>query len=72
MTYVAIVNKDGIAVAHSSVSLEGTTLTKQEDFAPLADEGPWKQIAALYGEDRFYEISLPIRDERTTCSARSA
>ena len=45
VTYVAIVNKDGIAVAHSSASLEGKQLTKQEDFAPLATAGPWKQIA---------------------------
>ena len=63
VTYVAIVNKDGIAVAHSSASLEGTKLTPQENFAPLVDYGAWKQIVALYGEDRFYEISLPIRDE---------
>jgi len=63
VTYVAIVNKDGIVVAHSSASLEGTKLTPQENFAPLVDARPWKQIVALYKEDRFYEISLPIRDE---------
>jgi signal transduction histidine kinase len=64
VTYVAIVNKDGVAVAHNFMSLEGTTLTEQEDFAPLATARPWDQIAAVYSEDRIYEISLPIRDER--------
>ncbi len=64
VTYVAIVNKDGVAVAHNFVSLEGTTLTKQEDFARIATARPWDQIAAVYSEDRIYEISLPIRDER--------
>jgi signal transduction histidine kinase len=67
VTYVAIVNKDGVAVAHNFGSLEGKTLTKQEDFAPLATARPWRpwaQIAAVYSEDRIYEISLPIRDER--------
>jgi len=64
VTYVAIVNKDGIAVAHSSVSAEGQPQQKQQDFAPLVKAAPWDQIAALYSEDRIYELSLPIRDER--------
>ena len=63
VTYVAIVNKDGVAVAHSSASLEGERLTKQEDFAPLSMAGSWTQIVAVYS-DRIVEISLPMRDER--------
>ena len=63
VTYVAIVNKDGVAIAHSYASLEGQKLTKQEDFAPLAIARPWTQFAAVYS-DRIFEIALPMRDER--------
>jgi signal transduction histidine kinase len=64
VTYVAIVNKDGVAVAHNIGSLEGTQLAKQQDFAPLSIAPPWRQVAAVYGEDRIFEISLGMRDER--------
>ena len=60
--YVAIVNKDGIAVAHNNVSLEGIPLEKQEDFAPLAVGRSWNQFQAVYS-DRILEISLPFNDE---------
>ena len=36
VTYAAIVNKDGIAVAHTFPTLEGQPLAEQEDLAPLA------------------------------------
>jgi signal transduction histidine kinase len=63
VSYVAIVNKDGVAVVDNLVSLEGQTLPKQEDFAPLATKGPWFQIPAVYREDLTYEISVPMLDE---------
>ena len=62
VTYVAIVNKDGVAVVHN-LAREGEALAKQEDFAPLANARPWDQIAAVYNEDKTYEISLPMLDE---------
>ncbi|MFL6281074.1 MAG: ATP-binding protein [Vicinamibacterales bacterium] len=65
VTYVAIVNKDGTAVAHNFASLEGTSLAKQEDFAPLATTNRWQQFWAVYS-DRTFEISLPMRDEHDT------
>jgi len=64
VTYVAIVNKDSKAVAHSTSTLEGEALAKQEDFLPLSTAGPWTQISAVYS-DRILEISLPMREERT-------
>ena len=63
VTTVAIVNKDGLAVAHNLVSLEGQPQTKQENFADLVNAPPWRQIPAVYSEDKIYEISLPIVDE---------
>jgi signal transduction histidine kinase len=62
VTYVAIVNKDGIAIAHNIASQEGTPLVKQEDFAPLAVGRSWDQFQAVYS-DKILEISLPLRDE---------
>ncbi len=66
VTYVAIVNKDGVAVAHNFVSQEGKLQPKQDDFVPLTTDFPWKQIGAVYTEDRTFEISLPMNDERNT------
>jgi len=63
VTTVAIVNKDGVTVAHNLVSLEGQAQAKQENFAQLAAAPPWRQIREVYTEDRIYEISLPIVDE---------
>ena len=63
VTYVAIVNKDSVAVVHNLVSLEGQNQQKQENFADLVAAPPWKQIPAVYTEDRIYEISLPMGDE---------
>ena len=63
VTTVAIVNKDGVAVAHNSTSLEGQLMAKQEDFAPLATGRALDQFRAVYS-DRTFEITLPMRDER--------
>ena len=63
VTYVAILNKDSVAVVHNLVPLEGTKLQKQEDFALLATKQAWAQIPAVYTEDRIYEISVPMQDE---------
>lgn len=63
VTTVAIVNKDGVAVAHNFTSLEGQPMAKQEDFAPLATGRALDQFQAVYS-DRTFEITLPMRDER--------
>ena len=62
VTYVAIVNKDGVAVAHSSASLEGET-HQTGRLCPGCPRRSWTQITAVYS-DRILEISLPMRDER--------
>lgn len=62
VTTVAIVNKDGVAVAHNFTSLEGQPMAKQEDFAPLATGRALDQFRAVYS-DRTFEITLPMRDE---------
>ena len=62
VSYVAIVNKDGVAIAHSYSSLEGQSLTKQEDFAPLVKGPAWREFGPVYS-DKIFEITLPMRDE---------
>ncbi len=55
VTYAAIVNKDGVAIAHSFASLEDLPLVEQEDFAPLANGRAADQFRAVYS-DRMFEI----------------
>jgi signal transduction histidine kinase len=55
VTYVAIVNKDGIAIAHSLDQI-GQAMPQQGDFLPLATAPPIQQLHAVYS-DETYEIS---------------
>jgi len=59
VTYAAIVNKDGLAVAHSFPSLEGRAMVEQENLAPLVTAGPIDQLRAVYS-DRTFEIRQPM------------
>ncbi len=59
VTYAAIVNKDGSAVAHSFPSLEGQAMVEQENLAPLVTAGPIDQLFAVYS-DRTFEIRQPM------------
>jgi signal transduction histidine kinase len=59
VTYAAIVDKDGIAVAHLFPSLEGQPMTEQEELPPLVKAGTMAQLRAVYS-DRTFEIRQPI------------
>ena len=59
VTYAVIVNKDGIAVAHSFPTLEGTPMVEQEDIAKVVDAGAIEQLRAVYS-DRIFEIRQPM------------
>jgi signal transduction histidine kinase len=64
VTYAAIVNKDGLAVAHNFASLEGQPMARQEDFAPLSTARPLDQFFAVYS-DRTFEIrQTMLADEK--------
>ena len=64
VTYVAIVNKDGVAIAHSFDQLVGTAMPPQGDFLPLAGAPPIQQLRAVYS-DQTYEINEPMVDQVT-------
>jgi signal transduction histidine kinase len=59
VTYAAIVDPHGTAVAHSFPSQEGSVMSEQEDFVPIVDAGALTQLRAVYS-DRTYEIREPI------------
>jgi signal transduction histidine kinase len=59
VTYAAIVDKDGIAVAHPFSSLEGQPMAEQENLEPLVRAGTIAQLRAVYS-DRTFEIRQPI------------
>ena len=60
VTYAAIVDPQGIAVAHSTFpSQEGRVMPKQEDFAPIVAAGALTQLSAVYS-DRTFEIEEPM------------
>ena len=59
VTYAAIVDKDGIAVAHLFPTLEGQPMAPQEDLAPLVRAGTMAQLRAVYS-DRTFEIHQPM------------
>jgi signal transduction histidine kinase len=59
LTYAAIVDKDGIAVAHLLTPLEGQPMTEQEELAPLVKAGTMAQLRAVYS-DRTFEIRQPM------------
>ena len=59
VTYAAIVNPQGVAVAHSFPSQEGTLMPEQEDFAPIVAAGALEQLRAVYS-DRTFELRETI------------
>jgi len=59
VTYAAITNKDGIAVAHNFVSEEGRLLPEQDDLQALVDQNPIALLRAAIS-DRTYEVRQPL------------
>jgi hypothetical protein len=53
VTYAAIVDPDGVAVAHSFRAKEGATMTPQEDLKPVVDAGAIAQLEAVYSDRTF-------------------
>jgi methyl-accepting chemotaxis protein len=59
VTYAAIVNTDGLAVAHNFRALEGQLMPEQEDLEPLVTAGRIAQLRAVYS-DRTFEVRTPM------------
>jgi signal transduction histidine kinase len=59
VTYAAIVNREGFAVAHSLKDQEGQHLTDQEDLASVLKQSSLQLLQAVYS-DRTFEIREPL------------
>jgi signal transduction histidine kinase len=59
VTYAAIVNPDGIAVAHSFPSEQGHPVPEQEDLSRVVERGSFALLKAVY-TDRTYEMRQPL------------
>jgi methyl-accepting chemotaxis protein len=59
VTYAAIVNRDGIAVAHNFRIEEGKPIPEQEDLTKVVDRNAIALLHAVYS-DRTYEVRQPL------------
>jgi signal transduction histidine kinase len=60
VTYAAITNKDGVAVAHSDTSEEGKPLPPQEDISRVLQRSSWSLLRTVYASDNTYEAQQPL------------
>src|SRR6185436_9490732 len=61
VTYAAIVDVRGLAVAHADPSLEGQPLAVDEEVGKLLTQSPLSQLVAIYrGQGRNFELRQPL------------
>ena len=57
---ISITDAKGKAVIHTDPGGVGHTIAKREDLDVLRSAGFWKQLRAVYGEPKVYEVRLPM------------
>jgi signal transduction histidine kinase len=60
VTYAAIVDKDGVAVAHSFRSMEGRKIPDQGDLSEVANANAIDLLRTVYSSDRTFEVREPL------------
>jgi signal transduction histidine kinase len=60
VTYAAVVDNNGIAIAHSFPALEGQKLESGEDLATVLEAGTTAQVRTIYA-DRSLDVALPLQ-----------
>jgi signal transduction histidine kinase/HAMP domain-containing protein len=60
VTYAAIVNREGIAVAHNFSTEEGKPIPDQEELTKILDLNALTLLRTLYYDDRTFEIRQPL------------
>jgi signal transduction histidine kinase len=60
VTYAAVVDNDGRAIAHSFPAAEGQRIEPGESLASVLEQGTLTQIRAIYA-DRALEVVLPLQ-----------
>ena len=60
VTYAAVVDNDGIAIAHSFPALEGQKLEPGEDLTKVLEANTATQVRTIYA-DRSLDVALPLQ-----------
>jgi signal transduction histidine kinase len=60
VVYAAILDRDGIVIAHSDRSRIGERLTEGDDLGVLAEAGAFAQLQAVYQTERMLEWRQPL------------
>lgn len=60
VTYAAVVDNDGVAIAHSFPALEGQKLEPGEDLAKVLEANTATQVRTIYA-DRSLDVALPLQ-----------
>src|SRR4051812_43378985 len=60
VTYAAIANPSGIAVAHAFPAREGSLIDEQPDFDKVVTAGPVARLLAVFYADQAYEVRQPL------------
>jgi signal transduction histidine kinase len=71
MTYAAIVNPQGVAVAHSDAEQVGRPMPEHAELAALLDRGVVQQFRTLYSDEgRTLEVRQPLFLQRVGAGAQ--
>lgn len=57
---IAITDAGGKAIIHTDPGVVGHIVSRREDLDELRSAGFWKQLRAVYGEPKVYEVRLPM------------
>ena len=60
VTYAALVDANGIAVAHAFPSREGTLMPEQEDVTEIVRARPFARLLAITSDERAFEFRQPL------------
>lgn len=57
---IAITNASGHAMVHTNPEVIGHPVATRDDLDVLRSAGFWRQLRAVYGEPKVYEVRLPM------------
>ncbi|HEY0874619.1 MAG TPA: ATP-binding protein [Vicinamibacterales bacterium] len=60
VTYAAIVDVNGVVIAHGFESQEGRKIPEQEDITTVIQAGPIEQLRTVMFSDRTFEVRQPM------------
>jgi signal transduction histidine kinase/HAMP domain-containing protein len=58
---VAVTDTDDVAIVHTVGKMIGKRVLPRENFSVIRSGGFWKQVEAIFGEPRVYEVRLPLQ-----------